>query len=249
VRSSSFRLASRISNLLGAGHPVEGLEEISKCSVILIRMPEAWIEPVVDELADSIADWKSKTVLLCDRKLDSSVLHKLAFLGASTGSLAPLASAGDPVFVVEGHRRALREARLLVAEPGTRVVSMDRGRKALFGASVSFATSLALPLLAATVETMRACGIEQNDALFLAERLMQKTIRAYLKGGRKGWEGALPMQQKEELRSQLQALLRFNPLLASYFFENSVLVTQIFRQDPNWLRELEPPEYAQAASQ
>ena len=108
VRSSSFRLASRISNFLGAGYSVESLEAFERSRVILIAMPKPWLPVVVEQLAGTGFDWKSKSVLLCDSELDSSALEALARLGASTGSIVAVPPGTEPVYLVEGERRALR---------------------------------------------------------------------------------------------------------------------------------------------
>src|SRR5262249_11942798 len=136
----------------------------------------------------------------------------------------------------------------LVAAPGVKVMTMDAGRKSLFSAGVNFATGLALPLLAASVETLRACGLDQNDSLAIVERLFQKTRRGYLKGGRKAWEGQLVVQDQEAIRRQVQSLMQLSPQLAEYFYENAMQVTQLFKQDPKWLNELAEHVYPKAAS-
>jgi predicted short-subunit dehydrogenase-like oxidoreductase (DUF2520 family) len=249
VRSSSFRLASRISNFLGAGYSVESFDEFERSRVILVAMPKPWLPVIVEELAGLNWDWKTKTVLLCDGPQDSTALERLALRGAATGSIVAIPPVTEAVYLVEGDRRALREARTLVGDPGTRMITMARGQRALFEAGMSFATSLALPLLIASAESLRASGINQNDAQFLVERLFQKTLRGFLKGGRKAWEGPLSVQDCDQLLLQVQALFRESPLLATYFFENAVLVSQVFKQDPAWLHPLAAAVYPEASSQ
>lgn len=248
VGSSSYRLASRISNLIGCGYPISGFEAFNNCPLILMSVPEAWLAQSVAQLLEAGIEWNGKTVLLCDAELGSEQLDKLSQAGASVGSLAPVPGGEDRLLVAEGDRKAVREARLLAEQPGVRVVAFDRGQKALYSAAVCFATSLALPLLTASVETMRACGMDPNDAQTIADRLFQKTLRSYLQGGRKAWEGPLPAQNRKVIRRHVQALFRISPLLASYYYENAVLVAQIFRQDPQWLRDLAVEAYAKAAA-
>lgn len=174
-------------------------------------------------------------------------IGKLANAGASTGSITPVPLFDEKLAVLEGNPKAVREGRKLMTSPGIRVLTMDAGAKSLFSAGAGFATSLALPLLAASVETLRASGIEQNDAVALTEKLFQKTLRAYLKSGRKGWEGPLPAQDTDTIRSQVQALFRKSPLLASYYYENALKVSEILRQDPAWIRQVAGEVYPKAA--
>jgi predicted short-subunit dehydrogenase-like oxidoreductase (DUF2520 family) len=223
------------------------LDAFSKSSVILISMPERWIPSVVDRLLEETFDWKSKTVLICESGLDSHILTRLRFLGAATGSITPMDGFDEQMYVLEGDRKALRDARSLVESPGVRTIEMDAGSKALFSAGVSFATALALPLLTASVETLRACGIAQSDALTIADRLFQRTVRTYVRSGRKGWEGALPAQDVEATRRHLQALFQRNPILASYYYENALQVVRMFRKDAQWLSQLRSDVYPMAA--
>ncbi|MFN7934781.1 MAG: DUF2520 domain-containing protein [Bryobacteraceae bacterium] len=242
-----MRLASRIVNILEAGRPVDSLEAFAQASVILISVPDSWLERFEDELLRCNFSWKGKSVLLFESKRDSSALSKLAAAGAAVGSLTPLLLFDEKAVVLEGSRKAVQEGRKLVTSPGIRVLTMNAGRKPLFSAGAGFATSLALPLLAASVETLRAAGIEQSDALALTEKLFLKTLRSYIKSGRKGWEGALPAQDSDAIRSQVEALFHESPLLAVYYFENALRVSEIMKQDPAWIRELARDFYLKAS--
>jgi len=248
VCSTSYRLASRIANLLGAGVPQVGLDAFAGSSIILISMPERWIPSIIDQLLEQQFEWKRKTVLLCESGLDSRVLARLRYQGCATGSITPMPGFDEPMYILEGDRKALREARMVVESSGTRTINMDAGSKALFSAGVSFATALALPLLTASVETLRACGIEPADAVTIADRLFQRTVRTYVKSGRKGWEGSLPAQDVEATRSHLQALFQRNPILASYYYENALQVVQMFRKDPHWLSQLRSDVYPMSST-
>lgn len=248
VRSSSLRLASRICGILGAGKPADSFGDFDQCQLVLISMPEAWLPAAVDELLEASVDWKTKTVLLCDAELESSAIQKLSFVGAATGSITPVDGFDDSLFVVEGDRKAVREARLLVERPEVRVVTIESGQKAQYVAGLSFATTLVLPLVTACVETLRASGLDPNISTLVAERLFIRSLRSYLKAGRKGWEGAVAEQDAEKVRRHVQALFRVNPLLASYYYENAHLVVQMMRQDPAWLTKLANELYPRAAS-
>ena len=247
VRSTSFRLARRIVNILGAGHAVDDLSTFHEANLVLLALPEMQVACVVDDLVKAPFSWKNKTVVLCDSQMDSGVLSKLAFLGASTGSLTPVPSLDNGLFITEGDLRAVRLARQLVSREGVRVLQMTRGRKSLFDAAIGFSTGLALPLFTATVETMRGCGMTQRDAVFLADRMVQRTLRAYLKAGRKGWEGPLALKDKPGLRRQLQALTKMDPLMATYYLENAMLAVRMFHKDPAWVSELRREVFSRPA--
>jgi predicted short-subunit dehydrogenase-like oxidoreductase (DUF2520 family) len=210
-------------------------------------MPEPWLLPALDDLLEAPIRWKHKMVLLCGSQFDSGVLGKLAFVGASTASITPVPGLDGRVCVVEGDRRAANAARRLLDQPGVKVVTMNRGKKPLFEAGVTFATGLALPLLTASVESLRGCGMNSRDSLYVSERLFQQTLRAYSKAGRKGWEGPVSIEDKDTVRRQVKALFQFDPLLASYFFESAHHAVRLFRKDPAWIEELQSEIGSQAA--
>jgi predicted short-subunit dehydrogenase-like oxidoreductase (DUF2520 family) len=247
VRSSSLRLASRICGILGCGHPVDSFAEFDGCELILISVPEPWLPAAVDEMLESTLQWRNKTVLLCDPEIESSALSKLAFVGAMTASLTPVEGLDGKFFIAEGDRRAIRAAKRLVEHDSVRVLTIESGRKAHYRAGVAFATTLAMPLLTACVETFRAAGLEQNEATTVATRLFSRTMRSYVKAGRRSWEGPLVGKNIETIRRQVQALLQTNPALASYFYESSVMAVQLMRQDPKWLTKLAADVYSKAA--
>lgn len=247
VRSTSYRLASRIANSLGAGMAVPDWEPFDECEIIVVSMPEPVVLPALDELLDAPIRWKNKIVLLCGSQLDSGALGKFAYVGASTASLTAVPGLEDRISIIEGDRRAANAARRLLEQPGMKVVAMNRGKKALLEAAITFATGMALPLLTASVETLRACGMSTNDSLHVSERLFQHTLRVYSRAGRNGWDGPLSLEDQEAVRRQLKALCLLDPLLASYFFENAHHVVRLFRKDPAWVQELQS-ETGQKAS-
>lgn len=247
VGSSSLRLASRICGLLDGGSPVDSLREFAEVDTILIYTPENWLSGLVDALVDAPFAWRNKTVLLCDSQLDSDALRKLSFLGASTGSITPVRNFDGQLIVLEGDRKAVKQARQLVQDNDVKVLEIDRGKKALMSAGISFSTTLVLPLLAATVETLRACGMDQNEALMVSDRMFQRTLRNYVRSGKKGWTGPLPAQDSEAMRRQIYALLQRSPRLGNYFYESSLQAMQMFRRDPEWLKDVRVSALAKAA--
>ncbi|MBL8229774.1 MAG: DUF2520 domain-containing protein [Bryobacterales bacterium] len=240
-------MASRICGILGGGHPVDTFDEFHNCELILISVPEPWLPAVVDELVETSIPWKGKTVLLCDEEMESTALAKLAYAGARTGSLTLADRSETKLFIAEGDRRAVRDAKRLVERGEMRVLTIETGRKRHYRAGTAFATTLAMPLITACVETLRASGLDQNDATMIANKLMSRSMRSYIQAGRRSWEGPLVGQDLDTVRKQVQALFQINPLLASYFYENSVLAVQLMRHDPEWLANLAAEVYPRVA--
>src|ERR1700749_2670795 len=75
VKSASYRVASRIANMLRAGHPVKDYAEFETCSLILIAVPDESVAHVVQEMLSSGIVWRGKSVVLCSTWLDSGELR------------------------------------------------------------------------------------------------------------------------------------------------------------------------------
>src|ERR1700681_784667 len=71
VKSASYRVASRIANMLQAGHPVKDYAEFESCVLILVCVPEEDVSQVVSELLSAGISWRGKAVVLCSPWLDS----------------------------------------------------------------------------------------------------------------------------------------------------------------------------------
>lgn len=240
VKSTSMRLASRIVNGLRAGHAAHSVEALARSKAVLVFVPDSRLAAAVEELTLLGHHWRGKAAILCGSQLDSRPLAPLARLGAAACSLNPIEGSGDRLFVAEGDRAAIRHARQLIGEPHGRLLTIHRDRKALYQAGLGFATSLFTPLIAAAVETLHAGGLPTHQAMTVAESQFQRSLRNYLKSGRRGWEGPLAGRDPESIRRQVEALFGASPLLAAYFYENAVIALRLFRKDPKWLVDLAP---------
>src|SRR5271156_6182005 len=63
-KSASYRVASRIANMLQAGHPVKDYAEFESCDLILLCVPEETVSQVVSEMASAEISWRGKAVVL-----------------------------------------------------------------------------------------------------------------------------------------------------------------------------------------
>ena len=88
VKSTSLRVASRISNTLRAGRPVVSYRDFDSCSLILVSVPSDHLPRVVTDLLAAGISWRGKSILLCSDWQDSSELAHLAARGASVGSIS-----------------------------------------------------------------------------------------------------------------------------------------------------------------
>ncbi len=132
VKSASYRVASRIANMLQAGHPVKDYAEFESCELILICVPEETVAQVVSEMASAGISWEGKAVVLCSTWLDSGELRELSARGASVGSISPIPGFDDERYLVEGDPLAIRQSKSLVEYRERRAVAIERPLKPFY---------------------------------------------------------------------------------------------------------------------
>jgi predicted short-subunit dehydrogenase-like oxidoreductase (DUF2520 family) len=221
VKSASFRVASRIANMLRAGRPVKDYAEFENCDLILVCVPDEKVAQIVSEMAASGISWRGRAVVLCSAWLDSDELQALSALGAAVGSLSPIPGFDDDRYLVEGDPLAIRRAKSLVEYRDRRAVSIDRPLKPFYLAALTCTGTILFAVLHVASESLRLARIPSALGATILERQLSRGLRAYLKGGLR----ARP--ELRELPRQLQALSTANPKLAHYLEQGSDLASQL----------------------
>jgi predicted short-subunit dehydrogenase-like oxidoreductase (DUF2520 family) len=221
VKSASFRVASRIANMLRAGRPVKDYAEFENCELILVCVPDEKVAQIVSEMASSGISWRGRAVVLCSAWLDSDELQALSALGAAVGSLSPIPGFDDDRYLVEGDPLAIRRAKSLVEYRDRRAVSIDRPLKPFYLAALTCTGTILFAVLHVASESLRLARIPSALGATILERQLSRGLRAYLKGGLR----AHP--ELRELPRQLQALSTASPKLAHYLEQGSDLASQL----------------------
>lgn len=245
VVAPSYRLASRLVNALRAGRAVERYDELEEAHLVLVAVPDATLPQIVEGLTYGLEDWSGRVVLLCDSREDCAVLRELAERGAATASLTPVQGLKDR-YIVEGDRRAVREARLLVQNGAAQVWEMPCGRKPVFLAALTFAGGLLLPAADAAARCLRATGLPAPAYSSLAEQLLDRTLRAYLHGGRKAWGGVLAESDARETARELAALEAADSNLARAYRQLARFALEWFERDAAWFDRVASSTQARA---
>jgi predicted short-subunit dehydrogenase-like oxidoreductase (DUF2520 family) len=236
VLAPTYRLSSRLVNALRAGHPVERYEELEEAHLLLIAVPDGMLGQVVEGLADGVPDWKGKFVLLCESSEDCTMLAPLVARGAAAASVNPIPGLNQR-FVVEGDRKAVREARNLLGHSAAQIFEIPCGTKAVYRAALTFSSFL-LPVAEATSRCLRATGMAAAASNSLLEQLLERALRAYLHGGRKAWSGVLAEADERETARQLDALRRLDPALARAYEQLARFALERFERDVSWLERI-----------
>jgi predicted short-subunit dehydrogenase-like oxidoreductase (DUF2520 family) len=220
VISTSLRLASRVVNTLRAGHAAGGYDVVEVCDVVLLSVPDATAPGFVRKLAEAGQDWTRKDwtrkfVILCSTPLESDVLAPLAALGAQTASIGEVAAFDGRLFLAEGDKAAITAVRPLLAGRDVKVVSVPSGHKAFYLAAEVCTGSLLTSLLVCADECLKLSGLGASEASWILQAQAQKTVRAFLRAGRK------TLQDPADLAQQIAALRERQPPIGE-FFEESV---------------------------
>lgn len=236
VLATSYRLASRLVNSLDAGYPIEQYQELDTAQIILIAVPDYLLPDVLAGLVAAELDWRQKLVILCESREDCTAMAPLARRGAGTASLGPIPGLSGH-FIVEGERRAVREAKRLFRDGAARVHELACGGKGLFMAALTFSGSLLLPVADAAARCLRAAGLPAAATNAINGALLEKARRAYLHAGRKAFGGVLADRDEGEVARELAALEHVDPSLAEAYRVLARLAMERFERDATWLEE------------
>jgi hypothetical protein len=229
VAAATLRVASRLANRLKAGRAAE-IEEFAHLELILISGPDSSVAGLVQLAAQSQSGWSGVTFVLLDSRHDRSVLEPLAARGAATATLDTLDSFSDPTLLCdcgpESHRLLQR---------------FTAGAKQLCFAALALNHTLFAPVFDASVNALRAAGLSTADSALLADRMVQHTVRSWLKAGRNGWAGPLRDRDLVTLASQRDALARHSAEAARLFAHNARIAPVLFGEEPGPLADLADP--------
>jgi hypothetical protein len=165
--------------------------------------------------------WRGKAVVLCSAWLDSTSLRELSARGAAVGSISPIPGFEDQRYLVEGDPFAIRQSKLLVEYRDRRAVAIERPLKPFYLAALTSTGSLLFALLLVAFEALQHAGIAPALSATLLERQITRTLRSFLKGGRRAYP------PPRELPRQLRALSTASPELAHYLEQSCRLASRL----------------------
>ncbi len=221
VKSTSIRVASRIVNAMHAGYASAGYDALNGCSVLFVAVLPSQISQVLEELTHAHLNWRGKTLVLLDSSVDDEDLSAFRLRQAHTATIDIVEESAELRLVAQGDSRTVKMLRRLFETGRIRLLEISPGTKAVFFAGITIAGSFTAPLMAASVECLTATGVKLSQAQLVADAVVSRGRRAYLKAGKKGWIGALAAGDLESLRRQWESVSRLNPDLARYFLDTA----------------------------
>ena len=224
VKSRSYRLASRISNIFRSGYPVKDYAELNDCRLVLVAVPDSMLPRIISEMVTSGVAWRGKAIVLCSMGLDSSRMSEFAARGASIGSICPVLGfdgLADSRYLMEGDKLAILEIKRLVERREQHVIAIQRSLKPFYLAALTCTENLLFALLVAASESLRHAGLSSPLSATILEKQIGKALRSYLKSGR----NLSPAPR--ELSRQLHALSAADPTLANYIEQSCRLSSRL----------------------
>lgn len=237
VGASTAKVAARIANHLKTGWATRDLTSFNKCEVILVCAPDTGLDGAVKTLREAAIDWQFKIVLFCVSDVTSVDFSFFQERGASVGSLNQIEGL-EKIFVIEGGREAVREAKRLAKDVKARAVEVNHDGLRLFEAARTLSGSLFTPMVSSCVEWMRESGVESKEAARLAEKMLLWTLRSYLHSGRRGWSGPAATRDWDAVERQYQAVKKLNALQGEYFRSTAEYAFSMYESYPELARYL-----------
>lgn len=199
----SFRVASRMTNSLRAGHAARSADELNSLPVILFHAPAVQVRAIATVLEQARIDWKNKALIFCDCEAPVALSDRFRALGASTAVARQFGIPG--IMMVEGAAPALACAHRIAAELRLRAIEISPGSGDVFAAAITLATAALTPLIHRTAGMMRACGLRDKVAVQLATLLFEQTAQEYCHSGRQSWSWHVREPEVEQIEAEIAA--------------------------------------------
>jgi hypothetical protein len=216
IKASTFRAARKIVIALRRGHAASHYSILEPCIVIWISVPESSLDRVVRDLAAQTPIHQTMVVLVGVLR-DSLRRSPLLTAGARVATLNVIDGSGERSFVAEGHPDTMRMLRQLFSAEKKKLIELAPAAKPFYFAGMRLSSSLLLPWISTSVESFRAAGFRQADALALAGSLSTQAAHAYEKAGRKTWHKKTTAEVRRALEQDINPLREIDPRLADSY--------------------------------
>jgi hypothetical protein len=203
VAAVSFRVASRIVNLLGAGKPVRTADKLDASRVIFFHSSPEQFPVLLQALIAAEIEWCGKLLIFCDCTAELSDVEGFRDRGASVASLRK--SALPARLIVEGNGPSLALAHRLAKELGSKAIEISPDSALAFEAVMTLGCGALTPLIDCASALLRRCGVRDGDAPKLAAALFEQTAREYARTGRQSWAWYQHPPDPGRILAQLEA--------------------------------------------
>ncbi len=235
VKAHTFRQASRFTNKQRAGYVAHEYSDLSSARTILICAEEENAGEIIGALAGVRMSWRRKSVVLCGGSRDQAALEGFRERGASTGVLTLLDATPQLWCLAEGDSVAVRTMKRLIESGGGRITEVSKGSLELCEAAVSFATWLLLPAVDASMVSLRKAGLSPRRAAPVVERLVERSLRGYLRSGRRSWKVPQTAEKRRAFTGQIETLFEADPELGELLAEMARISLRRVGGNDDWV--------------
>ena len=184
VKSTSLAAARRFANTNRAGYGVATFDELQDARLLLVRVPDASVRRVVDEIVDCGFNLKRTPIVFCETWFGSETMGTLRERGAEVATITAVPSQVGLSFIAEGDVRALRLVKPIVKDGGGAFLEIRPGTKALYFAAELLVTAMPLSYLSAAQRSLREAGLSGRPLAGLLEQLAATMLRNFRAGAR-----------------------------------------------------------------
>lgn len=221
IKTSTFRVSRQAANTLRAGRAVSHHSALESCQLILVSVPEARLDRVLQNLVARTpirqTPFSSNMVVLCGCVRDSLAPTALHGTGARVATLNLIPDSGERIFVAEGHPATVRFLRTFFAASQRKVIGLKPGTKPLFFAGIHVGAPLLLPWIAAGMASLRAAGFSRSEAAEVGQILGTRSLRKYAKAGAKAWNRITETELRRALEHGLPEIRMRDRRLADLY--------------------------------
>jgi predicted short-subunit dehydrogenase-like oxidoreductase (DUF2520 family) len=154
---------------------------------IILAVPDDAIEPVAEELADSKINWQNKFVFHCSGLYTTEALKSLEKRGALVASIHPVQSFPQKIpdprifkdifFGLEGKPEALKLAKGIARQLGSKFFILEPDDKPLYHSACSIASNFLVTLLDTATQLLSQAGLDDSMASRVLMPLVQGTLQ------------------------------------------------------------------------
>jgi predicted short-subunit dehydrogenase-like oxidoreductase (DUF2520 family) len=228
VRTRSMASARTAVTFLGEGDALGPDDAPRQLDVVLIATPDASIEAVAQELAETGAIGPGAIAFHCSGALGSERLTALRSAGASVASVHPVRSFSDPSSAavafpgtpcaLEGDENAIAWLAPTFEACGGRIFEIEAGDKLLYHAGAVLASNALVALLGAAIDLEKRIGLDGDDAAALLRALAEGTVAAVFdRGATSALTGPVSRGDVDLVSAELETLIRCDPELAELY--------------------------------
>ena len=221
VVNRSKTSANNSVDFIGAGRPLENLEDLQPADIFIIGCGDDHIELCLSELMKHDLVNESTIVFHFSGAKSSDVLEEAKTVGAKCASLHPVKSFANPSDAIntfaetycglEGDDEACKNLESLIEKIGGHCFKVDSDKKLTYHSASVFACNYLTALQELSIKALEHSGIERDLAMKILEPIVKETSNNVFKlGTAKALTGPIARGDSKLVAEQLNAVEKWD---------------------------------------